>query len=108
MIDITNDILSMPDAIGVNSATPSGHHECYMQITVTTPGAENHIIVQSQDEIYVMIDNLPNVTLANSDDEIIRLQSHIPITLIPSSDGNRQSNTMEKSSTEQQNFKRGR
>jgi len=70
---------------------PSGHRECYMQITVTMPGAEDHIIVQSQDEIYVMIDYLTNVTLANSDNEILRLQSRITITLLPSRDGNRPS-----------------
>jgi hypothetical protein len=44
--------------------------ECYMQIIVAMPGVEDHIIVQSQDEIYVMIDYFTNVTLANSDDEI--------------------------------------
>ena len=70
MIDITNYILSTPDAIGIISATPSGHQECYMQITVTMPGAEDHIIVQSQDDIYVMIAYFIKVTLANSDDEI--------------------------------------
>jgi hypothetical protein len=46
-----------------------------MQITVTMPGAEDYIIVQSQDEIYVMIDYFTYVALANSDDEILRLQS---------------------------------
>ena len=71
MIDITNDILLTPDAIGVNFATPSGHRKCYMQITVKMPGAEDHIIAQSQDEIY-----------------ILRLQSRITITLLPSRDGN--------------------
>ena len=90
VIDITNDIPSTPDAIGVNSATRSGHRECYMQITLTMPGAEDHIIVQSQDEIYMMIDYFTNVTLANSD-EILRLQSRLMITLLPSLDGNRQS-----------------
>jgi hypothetical protein len=50
---------------------PSGHRECYMQITVTMPGAKDHLISQSQDEIYVMIDYFTNVTLANSDDEIL-------------------------------------
>jgi len=45
---------------------PSGHRECYRQIPVTMPGAEDHINVQSQDEIYVMIDYFTNVTLANS------------------------------------------
>jgi hypothetical protein len=39
------------------------------------PGAENHIIVQSQGEIYVMIDYFTNMTLAKSVDEILRLQS---------------------------------
>jgi len=34
------------------------------------PGAEDHIIVQSQDDIYVMIAYFIKVTLANSDDEI--------------------------------------
>jgi len=34
---------------------PSGHRECYMQISVTMPGAEAHIVVQSQAEIDVMI-----------------------------------------------------
>jgi hypothetical protein len=90
VIDITNDIPSTPDAIGINSATPTGHRECYMQITVTIPGAEDHIIVQSQEEIYVMIDCFANVTLANSDDEILRLQSRITIIQLPSRDGNRQ------------------
>ena len=33
----------------------SGHRECYMQITGMMPGAEAHIVVQSQDEIHVMI-----------------------------------------------------
>jgi len=46
----------------------SGHRECYMRITVTIPGAEAHIFVQSQNEIHVMIDYFTNVTLANSDD----------------------------------------
>jgi hypothetical protein len=72
-----------------NSATPSGHRECIMQITVTMAGAEDHIIVQSQDEIYVMIGYFTNITLANSNDEILRLQSRITITLLPSRDGNR-------------------
>jgi hypothetical protein len=35
---------------------PSGHRERYMRITVTMPGAEAHIIVESQDKIHVMID----------------------------------------------------
>jgi len=74
VIDITNDIPSTPDALGINSATPSGHRECYMQITLTMPGAESHIIVQSQDKIYVMINYFANITQANSD-EILRLQS---------------------------------
>jgi len=39
-----------------------------MQITVTMPGAEAHIVVQSQDEIYVMIDYFTDVNLANPDD----------------------------------------
>jgi len=47
---------------------PSGHRECYMRITVTTPGARAHITVQSQDEIHVMIDFFPYITLANSND----------------------------------------
>jgi hypothetical protein len=34
---------------------PSGHRECYILLTVTMPGAEAHIVVQSQDEIDVMI-----------------------------------------------------
>jgi hypothetical protein len=46
----------------------SGHGECYMQITVTMPGADTHIIVQSHDEIYVMIDYFTDVNLANPDD----------------------------------------
>jgi hypothetical protein len=55
------------------------------------PEAEDHMIVQSQDEIYVMIDYFTNTTLPNSDDEILRLQSPVTITLLPSRDGNRQS-----------------
>jgi len=47
-----------PDAIGVNCATPSGHRDCYMLITVTMPGGEAHSIVQSQDGIHVMINYL--------------------------------------------------
>jgi hypothetical protein len=62
-----------------------------MQITLTMPEAEDHMIVQSQDEIYVMIDYFTNTTLPNSDDEILRLQSPVTITLLPSRDGNRQS-----------------
>jgi hypothetical protein len=54
---------------------PSGRHECYMQITVTMSGAEDYITVQSQHEIYMMIDYFTNLTQANSDDEILRLQS---------------------------------
>ena len=61
----------MPDAIGVNSATPSGHHECYMQCTVTMPGAGAHIVDQSQDKIHVMID-FPYQTLAHFDDGLCR------------------------------------
>jgi len=34
---------------------PSCYSECYKQFTVTMPGAEAHIVVQSQDEIHVMI-----------------------------------------------------
>jgi hypothetical protein len=45
----------------------SGHLECYTRITVTMPGAEAHTIVQSQDEIHVMIDVSTDVTVANSD-----------------------------------------
>ena len=55
------------------------------------PGAEDHIIVQSQDEIYVMIDYFTNVTLANFCDEILRLEPRIAITMLPSRDGIRQS-----------------
>jgi len=47
---------------------PSGQPECYMRITDTMPQAEAHIIVQSQDEIHVMIDYFTDVKLANSDD----------------------------------------
>jgi hypothetical protein len=46
---------------------PSGHSECYLQITVTMPGAEAHIVVQSLDEIYVLIDDFTDVNLANTD-----------------------------------------
>ena len=44
------------------------HRECYMRTTVTMLGAEDHIAVQSQDEIHVMIDYFTDITLANSDD----------------------------------------
>lgn len=47
---------------------PSGHHESYTEITVTMPGADDHIIVQSQDVFYVVIDYFTNVTLPRSDD----------------------------------------
>jgi len=47
---------------------PSGHRECYLQITVTMPGVEAHSIVRSQDGIHVMIDYFTDFTLANSDD----------------------------------------
>jgi hypothetical protein len=70
---------------------PSGHREGYTQITVTMPGAEDYIIVQTQDEVYVMIDYFTNVTRANANNEILRLQSRITITLRQSCDGNRQS-----------------
>jgi hypothetical protein len=50
---------------------PSGHRECYTQFTVTMPGAEAHIVVQSQDETHVMID-FPYLTLANSDNGLCR------------------------------------
>jgi len=54
-------------------------------------GMEDHIIVQSEDEIYVIIDYFTNVTLATSNDESLRLQPRITITLLPSRDGNRRS-----------------
>jgi hypothetical protein len=56
-----------------------------------TPRTEDHIIVESQDKIYLMIDYFTNVTLANSDDEILPLQFRITITLLPSRDSNQQS-----------------
>jgi len=59
-----------------------------MQITFTMPGAEDHIIVERQDEIYVMIDYFTNSTLANCEDVILRLNSRITIGLLPSRDGN--------------------
>jgi len=46
----------------------SGQRECYMQITDTMPGAEPHIGIQSQDEMYVMIEYFTEGTPANSDD----------------------------------------
>ena len=39
-----------------------------MQITDTMPGAEPHIGIQSQDEMYVMIEYFTEGTPANSDD----------------------------------------
>jgi hypothetical protein len=81
-----------------------------MQFTVTMPGAEAHIVVQSQDETHVMIDS-PYLTLANPDDGLylestlrnqsqteLRVEapmkpnsnSEIEVTLLPSHDGNRQ------------------
>jgi hypothetical protein len=83
-----------------------------MQITVTMPGADAHIVVQSQHEIYVMIDYFTDVNLANPYDGLclestLRNQSQtelpveaqmnpnsnseIEVTLLPSHDGNRQS-----------------
>ena len=75
LIDITNDIPSTPDTVDVNSATPSGHCECYVQITVMMPGAEDHIIVQSQGDNYLMIDYFTNFTL---EIPIMRLYDYNP------------------------------
>jgi hypothetical protein len=59
---------------------PSGHRKCYMQITVTMPGADAHIVVQSQGAIYVMIDYFTDINLANPDHglylESIRRRTH--------------------------------
>jgi len=101
---------------------------------VTMPGAEAHIIVRSQDDIHVMI-HFPHITLANSNDRLCRdstlrsesrtklcvesqrlhLQSRITIELhfqigdrtCTATEPRWRStiNIMEKSSTEQRNFK---
>jgi len=39
---------------------------------MTMPGAEAHINAQSQDEIHEMINNLTDITLADSDDGLFQ------------------------------------
>jgi len=111
---------------------PSGHRKCYMQFTVTMPGAEAHIVVQRQNEILVMIDYFTDVNLTNSDDGLYlestlrnqsQTESRVEAPMNPNSNSitipnheytateprwQSTINTMEKSSTEQRIFKRGR
>jgi hypothetical protein len=102
----------------------SSHRKGFMQFTLMMPGAEAHDVVQSQDDIHVII-NFPYLTLANLDDGLcrdstlrnqsqteLRVESQITITILnhdyTTTEPRWQStiNMTQKSSMEQRIFKK--